>query len=67
MEQDFGVLMSAQIVKCAFIEVVHVQNKKKRSHFFLTKISKCILNLLEFMNTRLWMIGVELFSHMSQK
>ena len=68
VEHDFRILVSAQIVMRAlhrsdlYSQPNFFDNK---CHIFLTKMSRHALFLLEFTNTRQWMNGEELFSHMS--
>lgn len=50
-----------------FKEVVLVHNRRKRSHIFLTKMSRHILTLLEFTTTGPYLIEVKLFSQIFWK
>ena len=48
VEHDFGISMSAQIVRCAPQRSGLSSQHKKKNHIFLTKMSKHFLTLLEF-------------------
>ena len=50
------------------MEVVQVHNIRRKKHLiFLTKMSRHLLTLLEFTNTRPRMVGIGLYSHMCKK
>ena len=55
--------MSVQTMKHAFKRSGELLQQKERRSFFLKKMSKHVLSLLEFTTIGLWMIRIALFSY----